>query len=306
MLESAQRQVLIQATIVEVALSDQYQAGIDWSGLNIAETGINIISTTLNPAFPATPFDTLTQLTLDYTDTDAEGNIRTTTLIRLLEEFGETRVLSSPQIMVLNNQTAVLKVVENVVYFLIESELTPATVPGGAPVTSVDTTPQTVPVGIVMAVTPQINEANVVTLNVRPTISRVNDFITDPNPNVAPGVVNRVPQIEVREMESMLRLNSGQVAVLGGLMQDIRRDDDSRIPGFSRLPVLGDLFRTKTKDYQKSELVIFLRPVVIRNPSIAADLSDYRSFLERGAAPYAAPPAPQTGQTPDTAGASGQ
>ena len=274
--ESAQRQVLIQATIVEVALNDQYQAGIDWQALDIFGSGIDLLSTTINPAIPNSPIPgSLTQAIFAYEDTDSSGTLRNQPVVRLLEEFGETQVLSSPQLMALNNQTAILKVVENVVYFEIDSEVSQGAL--GGQVTSVDTTAQTVPVGIVMALTPQINETGIVTLNVRPTISRVTNNVQDPNPQAA--VPNFVPQIEVREMESMLRLTSGQVAVLGGLMEDSTRDDEDRIPGFADIPLIGKAFATKTKDYQKRELVILLRPVVVNNPSVNADLRQYRPYL---------------------------
>jgi len=182
--------------------------------------------------------------------------------------------------MAMNNQTAILKVVTNEVYFERDSEVSQGAL--GGQVTSVDTTAQTVPVGIVMALTPQINNSGVVTLNVRPTISRVTNRVQDPNPQAA--VPNLVPEIEVREMESMLRLSSGQTAILGGLMEDSTEDNVGGVPGASRLPLIGNLFKTTAKDYKKSELVIFLRPVVVNNPSINADLSDYRTILRNNSA----------------------
>jgi general secretion pathway protein D len=276
-LASIKRQVLIQATIAEVQLSDQYQAGIDWSFINQAgKAGLDIISTTLS----GVPIGTVSSFIMEYVDpnTDRDEAFRAT--IRLLDEFGDTTILSSPQIMVLNNQTALLKVVENVVYFEIDSDLTPSTVAGGQPVTSVDTTAKTVPVGIVMAVTPQISSTDEISLNIRPTISRVVDFVNDPNPAIPAGLSNPVPEIEVREMESMLRLTSGQIGVLGGLMQDATNDSDRGLPGVSKKPVLGIPFKTTTKDYIKTELVIFLRPLVIRNPSLEDDLQYYKTFLD--------------------------
>lgn len=286
-IENAQRQVLVQATIVEVTLSDQYQAGIDWSALDIADSSISIISDTLSTALPspvqgANAVSSFLEITYDGTDVSS--------LIRFLEEFGNTNVLSSPQAMVLNNQTAILKVVENIVYFEIDSEVSQGTL-GAQPIVSADSEVRTVPVGIVMSVTPQISDSGVITLNVRPTVSRVSQFVNDPaiqllqssqfgngGDDIPP---NLVPQIEVRELESMLRLTSGQTAILGGLMQNTEVDARNAIPGVSRIPLVGKAFESKTKQYLKQELVIFLRPVVVNEPNLAADLQEYKPYLEQ-------------------------
>jgi len=183
--------------------------------------------------------------------------------------------------------------VENVVYFTVEQD-TVTPVQGGATQASTSTV-HTVPVGFVMTVTPQISQEDAVTLTVRPTISRITDFVDDPNPalvviNPVTGaqtqIENQIPQIVVREMESVLKINDGDIAVLGGLMQDITRDDVASVPFLSKLPLVGELFFTSvTKEYLKTELVIFLRPVVVHRASLAGDLADYRPFLEEVTAP---------------------
>ena len=99
-------------------------------------------------------------------------------------------------------------------------------------------------------------------------------------------MTNLVPIIRVREMESVLKLVDGQIAVLGGLMQDEVQTGDREVPGLSRIPILGDLlFDTDEIRVVKTELVIFLRPVVIRDPSINTDLKDYREFLSGASRP---------------------
>lgn len=275
---SAKRQVLVQATIVEVTLSDRYQAGIDWSFLNKSGAGISLISTTLGATAIAPAL--LSSFVIKAEDPDAIGDQSLTATISLLDEFGDAKVLSSPQVMTLNNQTALLKVVQNFVYFEIDAELTPSNVAGGEPVTSVDTTAKTVPVGIVMTVTPQIDAGDVITLNVRPTISRVVRTVNDPNPNIPQGLENPVPVIAVKEMESILRLNNGQIGVLGGLMTDEITDKDAGLPGVKDQPFLGKLFKSRSSENIKTELVIFLRPLLIRNPSLNDDLGDYRQYLD--------------------------
>ena len=273
--ESVLRQALIRVTIAEVQLSDKYQAGVDWSIIQeVAKAGINIVSTTLT----GVPVGTLSSFVLDYVDPNTDRDTRFEATVSLLDEFGNVRIMSSPQIMVLNNQTATLKVVENIVYFEVDSDTTIGAL--GGSVTTVDTTAATVPVGIVMAVTPQISSNGTISLNVRPTISRVTEFVNDPNPDIAnAGQVNPVPQIEVREIEPMLRLNDGQIGVLGGLMQDISADGVDGLPGVSAVPGAGAAFKTTTKDYEKTELVIFIQPTIIQDPSLAGDLSDYRQYL---------------------------
>ncbi len=272
MLHNANRQVLIQATILEVSLNDQYQAGINWSYLNEA-AGIGIASAT---GALTGPVGTITSLLLSYSGDKFAKQDSLNLTINLLDEFGDVRVLSSPQLMVLNNQTALLKVVDNFVYFTVESQTTTNQI---NTLTNFTTTVNTVPVGIVMTVTPQINDNQSVLLNVRPSISRISDFADDPTPGLA--VVNQVPVIQVREMDSLLRMQNGQIAVLGGLMQDETRDNNNSIPGAKLLPGIGKAFETNSKEYFKTELVIFLRPVIVNNPSIETDLNEFKDYLQQ-------------------------
>ncbi len=275
---AANRQVLIQATIVEVTLNDLFQAGIDWSFVNQAgKAGFNFVSSTIAGATNAGT--TLSSFLLDYQDPNTTRDQVITGSLKLLEEFGDVSVLSSPQIMTLNNQTAILKVVDNIVYFEVDVE--PGTVSiSGTGDAAISTDAKTVPVGIVMSLTPQINQNDSIILQVRPTVSRVLSFVNDPNPALADaGVTNPVPQLQVREMESILRMNNGQIAVLGGLMQDIVRSNNSAIPGLSKIPGLGEAFKTRASDYEKVELVMFIQSTIIRNPSLDGDLKNFRTFL---------------------------
>ncbi|PPC80976.1 MAG: hypothetical protein CTY38_09905 [Methylotenera sp.] len=195
--------------------------------------------------------------------------------INLLQQFGDTKVLSSPKLMVLNNQTAVLKVVRNFVYFTIQSQISQATVAGGQNLQATTATPQTVPIGVVMSVTPQISERSSVNLNVRPTISRLFQEKDDPTNSA-----NKIPEIDVREMESMLQITSGETAVLGGLMQDEIEKNSDRVPGLSKLPGVGKAFTGRNDRNRKTELVVFLRPTVITNASLESDeLASYKQYL---------------------------
>ncbi len=115
-----------------------------------------------------------------------------------------------------------------------------------------------------MNVIPYISESNEIILNVRPTISRILGFVKDPNPDLATaGVVNLVPEIQVREMESVLRVESGGMVIMGGLMQERTRKDRVGVPFLSKIPIIGKLFLYQKDQLEKTELLIFLRPVVI-------------------------------------------
>lgn len=264
---NARRQVMIEATVLEVNLSDNYQQGIDW-GLILKNGRWNLSQTTAG--LPSAITNTL------FTGTYTGGDFKAT--IKLMESFGTVKVLSSPKISVINNQTALLKVVDNRVYFTIEAQQTQAVNAGT--LATFTTTVNTVPVGFVMSVTPQISETDTVLLNVRPSISRVTGFVNDPNPLLAAAnVVSQIPEIQTREMESVLRVNSGDTAVMGGLMQDGVENRDDGIPGVSRVPLVGEFFTQRNDTRTKSELVIFLRPVVIRNASLDGDYASYRSLL---------------------------
>ena len=275
-MQSAQRQVLIEATIVEVSLKDQYRAGIDWSKIAQSATGwtINTVGGGTNAlASSLTPFIQAT-----YTNS---GNNGFTAAIDLLESFGNTKVLSSPKLMALNNQTALLKVVDNLVYFTIKAD-TVSTASVGT-TTTFTTTPQTVPVGVVMSVLPQINENGMVSLTVRPTISRQVGTVEDPNPDLKRNnlnISNRIPVIQVREMESLLQVRSGQTVVLGGLIQDDRNTARDGLPVLSRPEGIGAIFGQHERLNSQTELVIFLRPIVVGDVSVeSAELRQFQRLL---------------------------
>ncbi len=273
---AAARQVLIEATIVEVTLRDQFRAGIDWSrlvALGAAQTGFSF-STTPNLATGLPAF-----LSLNYQN----RNDNFKAAVQLLESFGDARVLSSPKLLVLNNQTSILKVVDNLVYFTIDVQQGTITAGGLITQPTFTTTVNTVPVGVVMSVTPQVNQNGRVTLVVRPTISRQNGFVSDPNPALGTGATrirNDVPVIQVREMESVLQISSGETAILGGLMQDDAAKNRDGLPGLTDNAVTNILIGTRDRRVTQTELVIFLRPTVITNPSLSSDeLSFYKRFL---------------------------
>ena len=276
-LANVRRQVLIQATIVEVRLTEDYQAGINWSLLNEAarKAGIEIILNTL----PSQPVNTVGSLVLR----SQNSNASLTSTIRLLHEFGDVKVISSPQMMALNNQTAILKRLENRVFFTADTNVTTSTAGDN---TSSSINIHSLPIGIVMAITPHITASGEITLYVRPTISRQIGMKSVPLPNninvssnLPTNQANFIPETITQEMESLIRLNSGEIAILGGLMEDSQTGDINTVPGLGRLKILRNLFKSTTKQFQKTEVVIFLRPIVIDRPSLDHDLREYRQFL---------------------------
>src|SRR5205807_1512798 len=256
------------------------QRCIEWQRLRSGPGGLELTQ----PALPPPTGFNLNPFVIGYVST---GNNFSVTL-KLLEQFGDVRVLSSPKLSVLNNPTAILRVTRDIIYFNITPSGTPVAVSGGGTAVvqpSFTTTPNIAAEGFMMAVLPQVSAAEAIVLNVRPTIRRRVDSVTDPNPalqvtSANPNAVpNIIPVFETREFDSMLRLQSGQIGVLAGLMQDIVENTDTGIPGIRSIPVIGEILSNRSQLGRKSELVIFLRATVIQDPSIDGDFRSLRTQL---------------------------
>lgn len=290
----ASAQVLIEARIVEVELNDQFQSGVNWTALFKNSPGLVANFAAPSIASASSGFFTASLDTKDFNG-----------ILNLVRTFGTTRVLSSPRLTVLNNQTAVLKVARNEVYFLTSAQF-PTTMSAsgvavnGNPVFS--STPHTVPVGLVMTVQPAINsETSRVTMTLRPTISRVVDRVADPSiglnaaaAGISNPVTSTIPVLAVREMDSVLQLQSGEVAVMGGLMQDSSENQDQGVPPFDALPIIGNLAKSRDNQGATSELVILLRATIMENPlPDSADVELYQKF-SRDPRPMTPPPSDAT------------
>jgi len=275
-LVGAKRQVLIEATVAEVQLRNEYQRGIEWTRLRSGQTGLELRQPQIAPLTAATPGFNANPFLIGY----AGHDFRIT--LRLLEQFGDVRVLSSPKLSVLNSQTAILRVTRDIIYFTITP--TSTTVAAGAgtvvPPATFTTTPNVAAEGFMMTVLPQINETDNIVLNVRPTIRRQVGNARDPNPALA-GQLNQndIPLFETREFDSILRLQSGEIGVLAGLMQDTVENTDSGIPGVRSIPIVGEALSQRADLTRKTELVIFLRATVIRDASIDGDFRAFRNLL---------------------------
>jgi len=258
-----QRQVILEAKILEVQLSSGYQAGINWSGV------INSKGDSL----------TLGQSSSTLTSPDSIGGIFSaalniaddfTALIELLETQGQVQVLSSPRVSTLNNQKAVIKVGTDEFFV---TDISTTTTSGTATTTTPDVELTPFFSGIALDVTPQISANGEIILHVHPSISEVQDQ----NKLISLGTETLelpLAQSTIRESDSVVRASSGQVIVIGGLMQTISRDTRGKTPVLGDLDTVGGLFRQERQQSVKSELVILLKPTI-------ADSEAWRTSLQQ-------------------------
>jgi len=281
--QNLQRQVILEAKIVEVELSDAHQRGINWAALNNGADAIAGLQTTLSGGQstilnedgtfdPGSVTGTEQQDLFDFGGLFAIG-ARTddfAALIRLLDTQGDVQVLSSPRVSTINNQKAVIKVGTDE-FFVTDIELDDDTSSfTGTQSNSVDIELTPFFSGISLDVTPQISRHGDVTLHVHPSVSEVRDqtknlIIADQQQSLPLALSS------VRESDSVVRAENGQVVVIGGLMRDetIRRQAQSGFLG--DIPLLGHLFRQRQDESRQSELVILLRPVI---PESSRDWSE--------------------------------
>ncbi len=268
---SLQRQVILETKIIEVKLSDSFQAGIDWTALSDSQRNFvgnasvvdNLVgSTTINTAGNAT---VTSALSLDDTEfanlfTVGGGSSSFGALINLLNTQGEVQVLSSPRISTVNNQKAVIKVGSDEFFVTEVSSNTSSN--SVSTTTSPDITLTPFFSGIALDVTPQISVDGEVILHIHPSVSEITDQVK--NITVG-GQTQQLPLAfsTVRESDSVVRAKNGQVVVIGGLMQNTTADADGGVPGISDVPVVGNLFKQQRKVNSRSELVILLRPIVV-------------------------------------------
>ena len=277
-----QRQVILEAKILEVRLSDDFQTGINWNSLfkpgsdTVRATNIGGGSVLVNESglsdIAGSRYNVSALTTQEGALSSAFGGVFTLALnvgdfsafIELLETQGNVQVLSSPRVATLNNQKAIIKV--GVDEFFV-TDITSTNVSSGG-TTSVNPSVTLTPFfsGVALDVTPQISEDNNVTLHIHPSISDV----VDQQKTVTIGTITQelpLARSTVRETDSIVRARSGQVIVIGGLMQDIISDQDAGAPGAKKIPLLGHLFKHTKKSSKKSELIILLKPVVVDDGS---------------------------------------
>jgi general secretion pathway protein D len=249
-------QILIEAKILEVELNDEFAAGINWEIIFKESLGLdNFVG-----SFPA-PLLTPNQAG-SFTFTLNREDINST--VSALNRFGTVRALASPRLSVMNNQSAALNVARNEVFF--ELEIDQEVDDAGNVITTVESEINTVPEGVIINVMPIANpDTNEVMMSVRPSVTRVAGTVNDPAVAFAnvPGLESQVPIVDIREIDTMVKMLSGEVVVIGGLMQDRAASEQEGVPVASDVPLLGSLFRNQGDNIQKYELVVLIRAIIL-------------------------------------------
>ena len=290
--DNTSSQVLIEAKVLEVTLNDSYQTGIDWRKLNTHNKSLYDLDTVT----PSVANSTIAAPSVTLISSDIfKSGIDFAAAIHLLDEFGTTRALSSPRLHAMNNQRALLSFAEGLVYFNVKISTTDAVLglnnqvitPAKVDVTS---TQQTTPIGISLALQPVIDaKSNEVTLDIHPTLTRLSKTVNDPGFDISKATAiailsssnaSPIPQIETRELDSIVKVKSGQTLVVGGLLQDSVENSEAGVPGVDEVPWFGNLFKSVTKTNTKKELVIFLRATIVASssPPDKADKTLYEKF----------------------------
>jgi len=250
-----QRQVILEAKIIEVTLSDDFQQGINWQNAlaNIDTTTIQIntsAGTQGNNISAALGGVT----SIGFQDVDFAG------VISLLETQGDAQVLSSPRVTAINNQKAVIKVGQDE-YFV--TNITNSTTTAGTDIqNNPSITLQPFFSGIALDVTPQIDQNGQVILHIHPSVTETAEQ-TKTIQLSNDKVVLPLAQSNIRESDTVIKASNGEIVVIGGLMQTVISDTESGVPGLRSIPLLGNLFMSKSKTEKKKELVILLKPTVV-------------------------------------------
>ena len=246
----ASAQVLIEAKIVEVSLSDTFKTGIDWSRGEV---------TSVNAFDSSSPITFVTNSLFGGTNLNAS--------VSALESFGTTKTLSSPRIHAINNQKAVLNFSDKLVYFQIDNNQQVTVTTGATPANTqtITSTKQEENVGVELTITPSINlKTREITMAVKPKVSLQSDTVTDP---ASGSIKNEVPVIQTREIDTIAKIKSGNIFVIGGLMKETATNTESGTPFLQRIPVLGWLFKSTSKSSTVTETVIFIKATIVNSGS---------------------------------------
>lgn len=273
-----ERQVMLEAKIIQVQLSSGFQTGINWNYFRSGDNsrlalGVNQPGSTLasNGTLSAGGNTLQPGSGGSVTTSDASKGFfgiafqaaNFVSLLNFLETQGNVQVLSSPRIATLNNQKAVLKVGTDD-YFVTNVSTTTNT-SGTNTVTSPSITVQPFFSGIALDVTPQIDEGGHINLHVHPSISVVSEKNKNINLGQLGSFVLPLASSNVNETDAIVRVKDGQIVAIGGLMKQSQSDDRSQFPGLGDVPVLGTLFGQRAKSVSKEEIVILIKPTVIRD-----------------------------------------
>ena len=274
---SIERQVMLEARIVEVELSQDAQSGVNWSAFGSLASG----RLSIGVAQPGASIGTTGTLTDGTNSATAGANLAAgalgrgfyglafqaanfASLINFMQTQGNVSVLSSPRIATLNNQKAVLKVGSDELYVTGVTTTTSSNSTGSGSTTSPTLTLQPFFSGIALDVTPQIVAAGIVMLHVHPSISTVREKQKNINLGALGAYQLPLAASTINETDSIVRLRDGQIVAIGGLMLQDTRDERTGVPVLSDVPIFGGLFRQKSTVTRKREVVILIKPTVIQ------------------------------------------
>ncbi len=249
------RQVEIEARIVEVALRDERKLGIDWE---LAASRAGDIA--VNAAAPLEVAGVGGALLAGNTFVATLGYSRATAVIHALQQQGEVTTVAQPRLRALNNQTSFIRIGEDRPFFRLQQSTTFQQGGTSVPVnqTQESYSVSTITIGTILAVTPQIDSDGVITLDVLPAITRLQAIVTSPDGK------QTAPLTEVKQASTIVRLKDGETAVIGGLISEEKGDGVRGVPVLSAIPLAGRAFRTKATLRNRTELVIFLTPRLVR------------------------------------------
>jgi len=270
--EHLRRQVIIEAKIMEVTLNDDYQQGIEWSNV-LGHVGSTDITFATNGTIVGNAISSaIGGVTgISFQNADFAG------VITLLSTQGNVQVLSSPRITATNNQKAVIKVGEDE-YFVTEVSSTTTTGTATTTTPEVELTPFFS--GIALDVTPQIDSDGEVILHVHPSVTLTDEQVK----TIRIGdddFTLPLAQSSVRESDTIIRAKTGEIVVIGGLIETTNVDLESKTPLLGDIPLVGELFKSKSAKTQKKELVIMLKPIVIGQDTWKNQLQDARAMLKQ-------------------------
>lgn len=268
-------QVLIEAKIIEVTLKDEYRSGINWH--TIGTNGDFQVRANFGDMTRKGIFLDPTTAQTDMISFGADGS-KFSAIANTLQEFGLVRTLSSPRLTVMNNQAAILKVAQNKVYFRLNYDKMYNS-QNNRESTTVSSDIQTVPIGLIMLVQPSIDpQTGEIILFLRPSISRLTQTVADPAIDIAfnasinnetnasrSPTQSMIPVVEVREIDSVLRLHDKEMAILGGLMEVRSSEHRQGLPGLDEIPLVRDLTGSLTEGDTIVELVIVLKATIMDN-----------------------------------------
>ncbi len=270
---SVKRQVILEAKILEVRLSEGHQSGIDWTAINGELLLVNNVSQFISPTEIIEATESVGEI---FSSMIRVSDI--SDLLSLLETQGNVQVLSSPRISTVNNQKAVIRVGSD--EFFVTGISSNTTSNASATTSTPNIELASFFSGIALDVTPQIAENGEVILHIHPVISDVQDQtkeLTVGDEKFSLPLALR----DIRESDSIVRAQSGEVVVLGGLMQEVLVDQKGKNVGLGDIPVLNTLFKTKNYSSVKTELVILLRPIVVGKDSWKNALSESQNSIQR-------------------------